>query len=96
MPTRPPWVPTIVRRCELGSIIRWDEQPPEAPHVSYSVWRRADKARVVMPTYQEAISFLEDRHCPVLDIYPNVTTKELHRDQHQVRSEDREEQPADH
>lgn len=74
MNRRHPWVPTIVRRCELGSILRWDEQPPEAPCVSYSVMRKADRQRTIVATYQEAIDFLNDRHCPVLDLYQGAIT----------------------
>ena len=69
MPGRHVWQPTIVRRCELGSILRWDAQPPEAPCVSYSVVRRSDRERTVTPDYQSAMDFLNDRHCPVLDLY---------------------------
>lgn len=68
-PRRQVWQPTIVRSCELGFIKRWDAQPPEAPFIHYSVLRHSDRARTNVATYQEAMDFITDRHCPILDLY---------------------------
>ena len=64
---------TLIRSGSDGSIVRWDEMPPEAPHVTFHVKRVNPDSdtgydRAVFPKFSEADAFLRngDMQCPLL------------------------------